>query len=112
MTRLLRLIRTAHIARIDAAMHRNKADTSRIADGLSGKLVGVGIWLAAHGFDDASCEGERWFGFDFDAYRTLSSPAAIEAGRRAIWEGRHPLLARVADEAVADPLGLAGRLAA
>lgn len=112
MTPLHRLIRTVHITRIDAAMHRYKADTSRIADGLSGSLVDVGIWLAAHGFDDAPCEGEKWFGMGFDAYRALISPAAIEAGRRAIWEGRHPLLARVADEAVGDPLDLAGRLAA
>jgi hypothetical protein len=52
------------------------------------RLFAAGCYLAARGYDEIACEGERWFNVDFAAYRSFAGFAdMIELGRKAIYEG-------------------------
>jgi len=86
-TELLR-IRVALIARIDEAAERAKWGREPEASGMPARLFAAGCYLAAHGYDEIACEGERWFNVDFAAYRSSVGFAdMIELGHQAIYEG-------------------------
>lgn len=92
---VLHSIRAAHRASIAAAFTRTSGDkhSGRWAvAGMPGRLQDIGTWLAAQGFQDEPTDAERNYGMDFDTYRELAENAAVvEAGRKAIFEGRRPL---------------------
>lgn len=83
----LQRIRDALIIRIDAAAEKAKWGRNPESDGLPARLFAAGCFLAAHGFTDMPCEGERWFHCNFIAYKALACPEMVEDGRRAIYEG-------------------------
>ena len=92
-TELLR-IRVALIERIDAAAQKAMWGREPESEGMPARLFAAGCYLAAHGYDEIACEGERWFNVDFAAYRSFAGFAdMIELGRRAIYEGSRRAIA-------------------
>jgi hypothetical protein len=83
----LTAIRAALVLRIDAAAEKAKWDRDPESTGMPHRLFAAGCYLAAHGFQDAPCDGERWFHSNFIAYAALANAEMIEDGRRAIYEG-------------------------
>ena len=102
----LAVIRAAQVRRIAAEM--GQAQISRRCEeiGLSHLMSEVGIYLAAHGFHAEPCEGERWFNTDFRMYAKLAAFNSAESATRALFGGRHPLVA-LQTATVADPVRLA-----
>jgi hypothetical protein len=97
---ILAAIRAALCDRIDeAAIRQQRLATPDVS--MPSGLLAAGLWLAAHGWTDEPCPGEIFFAWGPAAYRRyldLLTPdqraMEIEAGRRAVFEGRgaHPPL--------------------
>jgi len=85
-TELLR-IRVALIERVNAAAQKAMWGREPESEGMPSRLFAAGCYLAAHGYDEIACEGERWFNVDFVSYRSFAGFAdMIELGRKAIYE--------------------------
>lgn len=81
-------IRVALIERINDAAEKAMWGREPEASGMPPRLFAAGCYLAAHGYDEIACEGERWFNVDFGAYRQFAAFAdMIELGRDAIYNG-------------------------
>lgn len=94
-TELLR-IRVALIERINAAAQKAMWGREPEASGMPSRLFAAGCYVAAHGYDEIACEGERWFNVDFNAYRSFAGFAdMIELGRSAIYEGGRRAIAPI-----------------
>jgi len=92
----LRRIRAALIVRIDAAAEKAMWGRNPESEGMPSRLFAAGCFLAAHGFDDQQCAGERWFNTDFAAYRQFAAFAdMVEEGRKAIYEGGRRAIAPI-----------------
>jgi hypothetical protein len=85
----LRRIRSALVVRIDAAAEKAKWGCNPESEGMPSRLFAAGCYLAANGFDDQPCDGERWFNTDFTYYRSFVSGCTevVEDGRKAIYQG-------------------------
>lgn len=55
-------IRVALIERINAAAEKAKWGRNPESEGTPSRLFAAGCFLAAHGFDNQQCVGERWNG--------------------------------------------------
>lgn len=102
----LTAIRAAMVARLDHEM--GQAQISRRCEeiGMSGQTSTIGIYLAAHGFEAARTDAERWFVMGFDAYRALAYDDVNADAHDALFGGRWPLMSRQ-PAVVAEPMRLA-----
>ena len=88
-------IRAALVFRIDAAADKAKWGREPESVGMPHRLFAAGCYLAANGFEEMPCAGERWFNTNFIAYTALANAEMVEAGRRAIYEGGRRSIAAV-----------------
>jgi hypothetical protein len=85
-------IRVALIEQINAAAEKAMWGREPEVAGMPPRLFAAGCYLAAYGYDEIVCQGERWFNVDFGAYRSFVHYAdMIELGRQAIYEGRRAI---------------------
>lgn len=100
----LQAIRAAHRDRIDAAALRDQFPDE--PHGMPVALMSASCWLIAQGIpDDEPCAGEVQFCMPLSRVRRYCDGlshaqllAEIEAGRRAIYEGRHPIFVSLVSE--------------
>lgn len=84
----LQRVRAALIDRINLSAQKAMSGSDPESAGMPSCLFDAGCYLAAQGFDDEPCEGERWFNTDFASYRAfISFPDMAESGRIAIYDG-------------------------
>lgn len=95
----LAAIREAHVERVRAAYEQVlRSGAFDEGYGLPGNLIAAGCWLVHHGWDGDASPAEKAAGWGPRRYRlyldTLDAEglaAEIEDGRRALFEGRHPI---------------------
>ena len=91
-------IRIAHVERCQAACTRIRHRRRAEPEGLPDALVDAGCWLVANGWEGEASAAERALGWGPARYRAFlegAGPAiaraCIEDGRKAVFEGRHPI---------------------
>ena len=94
----LSAIRAAHVERIEAAHERRIARAQPEDCTIPSSLISAGCWLVQNGFEGDACAAEKANGWGPARYRqylaALSPDAAaeeLEDGRKALFEGRHPI---------------------
>jgi len=94
----LAAIRIAHVERCHEAFERLCHRRGGEPAGLPDALVDAGCWLVANGWEGEASAAEQALGWGPARYRTFLAGAGqavaracIEDGRRALFEGRHPI---------------------